>query len=187
MIKHKEQRVGVFVDVANMYHSAKNLYSARVNFKEVLKTTVEGRRLVRAIAYVIKSESEEERAFFGALDSQGFEVKAKDLQIFAGGSKKADWDVGIAIDAIKLADRLDAVILVSGDGDYVPLVIYLQENKGCRVEVAAFGKTTSSRLIEACDSFTDLGKDLKKYLITSNQKKIKLLPDLNNIKRFTQR
>src|SRR3989339_1628059 len=118
MIKHKEQRVGIFVDVANMYHSAKNLYSAKVNFKEVLKTATAGRKLIRAIAYVIRSESEEERSFFGALDNQGFEVKAKDLQVFAGGAKKADWDVGVAIDAIKLADRLDSVILVSGDGDY---------------------------------------------------------------------
>ena len=183
MIKHKEQRVGVFVDVANMYHSAKNLYSAKVNFQEVLKTAIAGRKLIRAIAYVIRSESEEERGFFGALDAQGFEVKAKDLQIFAGGAKKADWDVGVAIDAIKMADKLDSVILVSGDGDYIPLVTYLRENKGCQVEVIAFGKTTSSRLIEFADDFIDLGQDLKKYLITS-QKKLKLLPD---IRRFTKR
>jgi len=182
MIKHREQRVGVFVDVANMYHSAKNLYGAKVNFQEVLKTAIAGRRLVRAIAYVIRSESEEERGFFGALDSQGFEVKAKDLQIFAGGAKKADWDVGIAMDAIKLADKIDSVILVSGDGDYIPLVTYLKENKGCQVEVIAFGKTTSSKLIEYCDDFVDLGKDLKKYLIGS-QKKLKFIP---GIKRFAK-
>ncbi len=183
MIKHKEQRVGVFVDVANMYHSAKNLYGAKVNFKEVLKTATADRKLIRAIAYVIRSESEEEKSFFGALDSQGFEVKAKDLQIFAGGAKKADWDVGVAIDAIKTADKLDSIILVSGDGDYLPLVTYLKENKGCQVEVLAFGKTTSSKLIEAVDDFIDLGKDTKKYLITS-QKKLKLIPD---IRRFTKR
>ena len=182
MIKHREQRVGVFVDVANMYHSAKNLYTAKVNFKEVLKTATAGRKLIRAIAYVIRSESEEERSFFGALDNQGFEVKAKDLQVFAGGAKKADWDVGVAIDAIKMADKLDSVILVSGDGDYVPMVTYLRENKGCQVEVIAFGKTTSSKLIEAADDFTDLGQDVRKYLLTG-QKKIKLFPD--NIKRLT--
>ena len=169
MIKYKDQRVGVFVDVANMYHSAKNLYSARVNFKEVLRTAVDNRKLIRAIAYVIRSESDEEKAFFGALDKQGFEGKAKDLQIFPGGAKKADWDVGIAMDAIKLADRLDSVILVSGDGDYVPLVTYLQENKGCQVEIIAFGKTTSSRLINASDDFIDLGQDTKRYLIQSSE------------------
>lgn len=183
MIKHKEQRVGVFVDVANMYHSAKNLYGAKVNFQEVLKTAIADRKLIRAIAYVIRSESEEERSFFGALDNQGFEVKAKDLQIFAGGAKKADWDVGIAMDAIKMADKLDSIILVSGDGDYVPLVTYLKENKGCQVEVLAFGKTTSSKLIEATDDFIDLGHDTRKYLITS-QKKMKLI---SNIKRLGRR
>jgi len=183
MIKHKEQRVGVLVDVANLYHSAKNLFGAKVNFKEVLRTAVEGRKLIRAIAYVIRSESEEERAFFSALDKQGFEVKSKDLQIFAGGVKKADWDVGIAVDAIKLADRLDTIIIVSGDGDYVPLVRYLQENKGCRVEVAAFAKTTSSKLLEICEDFTDLGSDLKKFLLTGGERKIPLLPDIKRLRR----
>lgn len=183
MIKHKEQRVGVFVDVANMYHSAKNLYGARVNFKEVLKAAIAGRKLIRAIAYVIRSESEEEKAFFGALDKQGFEVRMKGLQVFAGGAKKADWDVGIALDAIKLADRLDSIVLVSGDGDYQPLVVYLKENRGCQVEVIAFGKTTSSKLVEAADDFFDLSQDPKRFLITSDRK-LKLIPDL---KRLTKR
>ncbi len=185
MIKHKEQRVGVFVDVANMYHSAKNLYGARVNFQEVLKAADAGRKLIRAIAYVIRSESEEERAFFDALTKQGFEVKSKDLQIFAGGAKKADWDVGIAIDAIKLADRLDSIVLVSGDGDYCPLVTYLQENKGCQVEVIAFGKTASLKLIQAADDFIDLSNDPKKFLITESKRK-RFIPNLS-IKRLAGR
>ena len=88
----------------------------------------------------------------------------KGLQTFAGGSKKGDWDVGIAIDAIKLADKLDVIILVSGDGDYLPLVSYLQNNKGCLVEIMAFRKTCSSRLIEESDDFIDLSGD-KKFLI----------------------
>jgi len=147
MIKHKEQRVGVLIDVANMYHSAKNLYGRRVNFKEILTKAVADRKLIRATAYVIRAENDEETTFFEALSQQGFEVKMKDLQIFAGGAKKADWDVGIAIDAIKLADKLDVIVLVSGDGDYLPLVSYLQNNKGCLVEVMAFRKTCSARLI----------------------------------------
>ncbi len=168
MIKHKDQRVGVFVDVANMYHSAKNLYhDARVNFKEILRTAVGGRQLIRAIAYVVQSKSAEEVTFFEALEKQSFEVKMKDLQIFIGGMKKADWDVGLAIDAIKLADKLDAIILVSGDGDYIPLVKYLQENKGCQVEVLAFRQTASSKLIEAADDFVDLSEEKEKFLIQS--------------------
>lgn len=163
MIKHKDQRVGVLVDVSNMYHSAKNLYNSRVNYKEVLKTAVAGRKLIRATAYVIKTESEEETHFFEALVQQGFEVKMKDLQIFAGGAKKADWDVGITVDAIKLADKLDVIVLVTGDGDYLPLVSYLQNTKGCLVEVMAFRQTTSSKLIEEADDFTNLS-DNDKFL-----------------------
>jgi uncharacterized protein (TIGR00288 family) len=164
MIKHKEQRVGILVDVSNMYHSAKNLYNRKVNFKEILNRAVADRKLIRATAYAIRTENKEESPFIEALDQQGFEVKMKDLQIFAGGSKKADWDVGIAIDAIKLADKLDVIVLVSGDGDYLPLVSYLQNNKGCLVEIMAFRKTCSSRLIEEADDYIDLGNS-KKYLI----------------------
>jgi uncharacterized LabA/DUF88 family protein len=164
MIKHKEQRVGILVDVSNMYHSAKNLYKRKVNFKEILAKAVSGRKLIRATAYVIKTENNDEMAFFEALSQQGFEVKMKDLQIFAGGAKKGDWDVGITIDAIKLADKLDVIVLVSGDCDYLPVVSYLQNNKGCLVEIMAFRKTTSSSLAEEADDFTDLGAS-PKFLI----------------------
>ncbi len=152
------------MDVSNMYHSAKNLYRKRVNFKEVLRDAVAGRKLIRASAYVIKTEAEEGTSFFEALSQQGFEVKMKDLQIFAGGAKKADWDVGITVDAIKLAPKLDVIILVTGDGDYVPLVNYLQNTTGCLVEVMAFRQTASSRLIEESDDFINLSED-KKYLL----------------------
>ncbi len=162
MIKHKQQRVGVLVDVANLYHSAKNLYNSRVEFKEALKYTVNNRNLIRAIAYVVKTETEEEAQFFEALLQQGFEIQTKDLQTFSGGAKKADWDVGIAVEAIKLADKLDSIILMTGDGDYIPLVSYLQ-SKGCLVEVSAFHQTTSSKLIEVANDFLDLSGN-KKFL-----------------------
>lgn len=147
-----------------MYHSAKNLYGKKVNFKEILIKAVAGRKLIRATAYAIRTENKEEAPFIEALSQQGFEVKMKDLQIFAGGNKKADWDVGIAIDAIKLADKLDVIVLVSGDGDYIPLVSYLQNNKGCLVEIMAFRKTCSSRLIEEADDFIDLSGS-RKFLL----------------------
>lgn len=164
MSKPTDQRVGVFVDVANMYHSAKNLYGANVSFSNVLKNAVDDRKLIRAFAYVIRSESEEEKAFFETLVKQGFEIRAKDLQVFAGGAKKGDWDVGLTVDAIRLADRLDTIVLVSGDGDYRPLVQYLQHNKGCRVEVMAFGPSASTSLREVADEFIDLTKDIKNLI-----------------------
>ena len=143
IIKHREQRVGVFIDAQNLYHSAKNLYKAKVNFKQIMEDAIEGRALIRAIAYVITTESGEEQVFFEALEKLGIEAKTKDLQIFLGGAKKADWDVGIAVDAIKMAPKLDTIILVSGDGDFVPLVQYLKTNEGCQVEVISFGKSSS--------------------------------------------
>jgi len=165
MIKNKEQRVGIFVDVSNLYYSARH-YGARVNFESLLKSATAGRKLVRAITYVVKANNPDEESFFGALDKMGFEVKEKELQIFAGGRKKADWDVGIAMDMIKMSNHLDVLILVSGDGDYIPVVDYLQ-NHGNLVEVIAFGEGTSSRLIEQADDFLDLGKSKGKFLIRS--------------------
>jgi uncharacterized LabA/DUF88 family protein len=163
VIKQVGQRVGVFIDTQNLYHSAKNLYKARVNFAAVLKEAVAGRTLVRAIAYLITTESGEEKAFFEALSKAGIETKTKDLQIFYGGAKKADWDVGLAVDAIKLAPKLDAVVIVSGDGDYVPLVEYLKATT--QVEAISFGKSTSSKLKESVDDFVDLCADPSKYLM----------------------
>lgn len=164
VIKHPAQRVGVFIDTANLYHSAKHLYKARVNFANVLKEAVGDRVLVRAIAYVVRTESGDESAFFEALTKMGIETKVKDLQIFADGAKKADWDVGIAIDAVKLAPKLDTVVIASGDGDYIPLIHYL-ENTGCQVEVISFGKSSSAKLKEAAHAFTDMSDDPRKFTI----------------------
>jgi len=116
---YEKQRVGIFVDVQNMYYSARNIYKSKVNFKTLLKEAVRGRQLIRAIAYVIKADVKDEANFFEALKSLGYEVKAKDLQVFFGGAKKGDWDIGIAMDMIELAPKLDAIVLVSGDGDFV--------------------------------------------------------------------
>jgi uncharacterized LabA/DUF88 family protein len=168
VIKHKEQRVGVFIDTQNLYHCARNLYKARVNFGAVLKDAVAGRKLVRAVAYVITTEAGDEKNFFEALGKLGIETKTKDLQIFAGGSKKADWDVGLAVDAIKMSPRLDSVVIVSGDGDFVPLVEYLQTG-GVQVEVVSFGKSTSGKLREAVDDFVDLSENPRKYLIGASR------------------
>jgi len=164
IIKHKDQRVGVLIDVQNMYHSAKNLYQARVNFREILKTSVAGRKLIRAIAYVVTTETGEEKAFLDALEKSGIEVKSKELQIFPGGMKKADWDIGLAVDAFELSKKLDSIVLVTGDGDFIPLVEYLK-TQGQQVEIIAFGRSASSKLKELADDFIDLGKSPNKYLI----------------------
>lgn len=166
IIKHKEQRVGLFIDAQNLYHSAKHLYDdARVNFANILKDTVADRKLIRSMAYVISTKTGEESSFFDALGKIGIETRSKELQEFWGGAKKADWDVGLAVDAITLAPKLDAIIIASGDGDFVPLVEYLQINMGTQVEIVAFGKSASSKLREAADDFFDLSDHPEKYLI----------------------
>ncbi|MEK7635881.1 MAG: NYN domain-containing protein [Patescibacteria group bacterium] len=161
MLTHKSQRVGIFIDVQNLYHGAKNLYRGRVNYKELIKNLTANRPLIRAIGYVVKSDTASaqdtaEAAFFEALENAGIELRMKELQIFAGGMKKANWDVGMAVDAIRMAGFLDAVILVTGDGDFVPLVEYLKWGLGRQVEVAAFSRNTSGKLKEAADIFIDL-------------------------------
>lgn len=170
MIKNASQRVGVFIDVQNLYYSAKNLYNAKVSFGKILETAVAGRQLIRALAYVIKADIAEEQAFFEALNKSGFEVKSKDIQLFPGGVKKGDWDVGIVIDMIRLAGKLDVIVLVSGDGDYVPALEYLR-NQGHLIEVIAFGKSTSAKLITEADDFTDLDENTAKFLIASRPKR----------------
>ena len=171
--RYANQRVGIFVDVQNLYHSAKNLYHGRVNYAELMKHLVGDRQLIRAMAYVVKSEGIEpqrsertpvrahvpardrdeessemssEAAFFEALEKAGLELRMKDLQIYAGGMKKGDWDVGMAVDAIRMSEFLDVIILVTGDGDFIPLVDYLKWGNGRLVEVAAFRRSASSKI-----------------------------------------
>ena len=157
-IHYTAQRIGVLIDVQNMYYSAKNLFGAKVNFINVVKGAIRDRNLIRAIAYVVETPQQHEVRFLDALRLQGIELKERDLQVFSSGVKKADWDVGITVDAIRMSDKCDVIVLVSGDGDYIPLVEYLQ-HKGCKVEVMAFRNTSSSRLVEAADQFIDLAED----------------------------
>jgi uncharacterized LabA/DUF88 family protein len=162
--QQKEQRVGVFVDVQNMYYSAKNLYGAKVDFGKVLSTAIAGRKLIRAFAYVIKADVGAEKDFFGALEKIGYEVKEKDLQVFLGGSKKGDWDVGLCMDVVRMVPKMDTMVLISGDGDYTELLEYAR-SQGVRTEVIAFGKTCSSKLLNEADFVIDMDKSSEKFLI----------------------
>ena len=175
----ENQRVGIFIDVQNLYHSAKNLYRGRVNYGELMKHLIAGRQLIRAMAYVVKSEGiieplhetaknanglSAEASFFEALENAGLELRLKDIQVWADGSKKADWDVGMAVDAIRMAEFLDVVILVTGDGDFIPLVDYLKWGRGRMVEVAAFRRSASGKLAEAADKFINI-EDVPKAIM----------------------
>ena len=162
--QHPEQRVAILMDIQNMYYSAKELHNSKVNFANVLKKSINGRKLVRAIAYTIKTDIKEESHFHAALTRTGIEVKMKDIQIFEGGGKKGDWDIGLAMDAVRLSKKIDTIILCSGDGDFSDLLKYLK-SVGCRVEVLAFGKTCSSNLLNETDGFINMSESPDQFLI----------------------
>src|SRR4029079_15534075 len=165
IIKHKSQRVGIFIDTQNLYHSAKNLYKSKVNFGNVVKEALAGRNLIRAVAYVIRTESGEEKGFFEALNKLGIETKVKDIRVCAGGAKKADWDLGTVIDMVALAQKLDTISIATGDGDFVPVVEYLKYAHGSQVDVIRCGSLSPGRLREAADEFTDMCEHPRNSLI----------------------
>jgi len=185
VIRHPDQRVAVIIDTQNLYHSAKNLYKSKVNFAEVVDAAVQGRKLIRAVSYVVNTESGEEQPFFEAMEKVGIEIKTKDLQIFYGGAKKADWDVGMAVDAIKMAHKVDAIVFATGDGDFIPAVEYIK-SQGCQVEAITFGRSSSSGLRAVLDDFIDMDQDPNRFLIGYRpaRKSSKQKPNKNSKKKF---
>lgn len=170
-MKHS-QRVGVFVDVQNMYYSARALYEQKVDFGEILSEAVGERELVRAFAYVIRAENDEESTFFDALRERGYQLRIKELLNFRGGHAKGDWDVGLAMDVVRMADKLDVVVLVSGDGDFTDLLQYVK-GRGCKTEVMAWGSSASSQLVAEADAVYDLSQDTNRFLIPKATKPLR--------------
>jgi len=150
--RHVGQRIGVFVDVQNMFYSAKILHQSKIDYGKLLEELSSGREVVRAVAYVVRKPEVDQSGFLDALTRFGYEIKSKELKQRPDGTAKGDWDMGIAIDSIALAPKLDTVILVSGDGDFVPLVEMLKAH-GCRVEVASFRRSTSAELVGAATEY----------------------------------
>ena len=161
---HQDQRVAVLADSQNLYHTAHSLYSRNIDYAALLEEAVADRRLTRALAYVIEADAPEEESFFDALVDIGFETHSKEIRTFGDGTKKADWDVGMSLDAVSLAPHVDTIVLSTGDGDFARLCRYLK-HEGVRVEVMAFGESTADVLIEAAHDFTDLSSDTDRFLL----------------------
>jgi len=159
LYQNTDQRVAIFVDVQNMFYSAKTLYQSKIDYRKLLDEIVRGRKLVRAIAYVVQKADVDQSGFLEALRRSGYEVKEKELTIREDGSSKGDWKVEIALDAVTLEPKLDCVVLVSGDGDFVPLIELLAA-RGCRTEVVSFDKSTSNDLQRACDQFISIEQNV---------------------------
>jgi len=161
---HPGQRVAMLADAQNLYHTARSLYTRNIDYASLLEEGVRDRQLTRAIAYVIRADAEDEERFFEALVDIGFEAKTKDIKTFGDGSKKADWDVGMSLDAVSLAPHVDTIILCTGDGDFSRLCTHLK-HEGCRVEVMGFRESTAEELIEAADEFIDLSEREDRFLL----------------------
>jgi uncharacterized protein (TIGR00288 family) len=161
---HPDQSVSVLVDTQNMYHAAQNIHSNNLDYSSVLERAANDRRLRRAIAYVVRTDNDEEESFFDALTRIGFETKVKAMKEYPDGTRKANWDMGIAIDAITFAPHLDAMVLCTGDGDFTRLVHHVRE-RGVRVEVMGFGSSTSTNLIEAADEFVDMSEEPGRFVL----------------------
>lgn len=153
------QRIGIFVDVQNMFYSAKALHHSKIDYSKLMMEIVGNRRLIRAIAYMVQKPDVDQSGFIDALSKLGYEIKTKELKMRPDGTAKGDWDMGIAIDSIAISHKLDTVVLVSGDGDFVPLVNMLKSH-GCRVEVVSFRKSTAIELIESATSYTSIEESL---------------------------
>jgi uncharacterized LabA/DUF88 family protein len=164
----QRDRIAVFVDGANLYHSIKNYYKGVLDYGRLLSAAVDGRKLLRATFYIVEKQEQEEgsgaRSFVYNLNKFGYKVRSKPLQVHETltpeGEKtvshKGDWDIGIIVDMMRLADKADTYVLVSGDGDYVEAVEYLQSEKGIRVEAISATQCTSQSLLDVCDRHTDL-------------------------------
>lgn len=159
---HINQRVAVFVDVQNMFYSAKALYQKKLDFEGLMGKIVAGRQLIRAICYIVQSPEIDQTGFINLLHQIGYEIKSKELKKRPDGTSKGDWDMGIAIDAISLAQRVDTIAIVSGDGDFSDLVRALKA-QGVRCEVYGFPGSTSEELRYTATEFIPLGSDVLLY------------------------
>ena len=152
------QRVGVLVDVQNMFYSAYDCFRGRLNYKKLLDTAMGNRQVVRAIAYAMR-DGNNQASFFTMLREVGFELRTKEPHIRPDGTRKGGWDIGIAVEALMLAPKLDVLVLVSGDGDFVELVLALRA-LGVKVEVYAFERSAGRELREAADFFVPIGEEM---------------------------
>ncbi|HEX7736023.1 MAG TPA: NYN domain-containing protein [Ktedonobacteraceae bacterium] len=151
------ERVGVFVDVANLLYSARTL-RITVDFGKLLDFLRGNRRLVRAQAYCPTSpQPGDDQMFLQAVKGLGYRITTKNYKTFSSGAKKADLDLDLCMDVVRLVDgkAVDCIVLVSGDSDFMPMLDYCSDH-GVRVEVAAFDESMSATLRQSCDLFVNL-------------------------------
>jgi len=158
-----KERIGIFVDIQNVYYGAKDNFKKKIDFKVLLENCLKGRKLVTANAYVINNLSIDNKNFVSLLQKLGYTIKDKDLKVRTDGSSKGNADIEMAIDIINEKDRMDTVALISGDGDFVPLVEFLKE-KNIDVEVYSFSVNKNSTAFDLKESATRFFEIDESYL-----------------------
>lgn len=153
-------KVVILLDVQNLYYTCRQSYGRNVDYNRLWAQVTAGRQVVKAIAYAVDRGDEKQRQFQNILKAIGFEVKLKPYIQRSDGSAKGDWDVGITIDAMELAEQTDVLVLLSGDGDFSILVDKLRQDKGKVVEVCSVPALTARALVDAASSYTAIEGDL---------------------------
>jgi uncharacterized LabA/DUF88 family protein len=149
------KNVAVFVDVANIFYAAKAA-GVDIDYVTLLKSATAGRDFVRAYAYTgLDPENENQRQFHSFLGRSGYKVVSKDIRKYGDGRIKANLDIELVVDMMRIAQHIDIAVVVSGDGDFAPAIRAVQQ-LGVRCEVISFRGNTSSDLIEVADVFTDI-------------------------------
>ena len=150
----KVKRIGVFVDVQNIYYTTKQAFGRSFDYRKFWQDLEFYGDIVIANAYAIERNNEGQQRFQTALRSIGFEVKLKPYIQRSDGTSKGDWDVGITLDIINAAADLDMVVLLSGDGDFSLLLDKIRKQYGVTTYVYGVKKLTAKSLIDSSSKFT---------------------------------
>lgn len=153
------ENIAILVDVQNVYYTTRDKYRSNFDYNQFWYVATEGRNVIAANAYAISSQDPKQRQFHHILRGVGFNVKLKPFIQRRDGSAKGDWDVGIALDAIELAETVDTIVLVSGDGDFEILVERIKERFGKPVEIYGVPGLTAQNLIDSASKFVPIEKD----------------------------
>ena len=149
-------RIGVFVDVQNIYYTTKEAFGRSFNYRALWQDLSYQGDIIVANAYAIESNLDGQRKFQDALRHIGFEVKLKPYIQRKDGSAKGDWDVGITIDIMEQAEQLDVVVLLSGDGDFELLMKRIKQKFDLQTQVVGVDSLTANRLKLSVDKFQSI-------------------------------
>jgi uncharacterized LabA/DUF88 family protein len=163
-------RIAIFADVQNAFYAAKHAFQGKLNYGRMLNDIKKDRELIRAFAYMTKRSDIDQSKFCGALVGMGYDVRSRDAKAKNKEGKtsyvKSSYEVMLAMDAVTMSEKVDTIVLITGDSAYLPLINFLK-SRGCRVELIGFYDSTSNDLIKASDRYTVVPKD---WIIMQNKK-----------------